>query len=158
MTTMTKDRLSAQDVFHFLRPEQIHALSVNSETVSYRAGDTVYFKGSRADYMYTILEGEVSLRMPGKGGVAILIEQLQKGELFGASVCLYRQTYALTAQCTQDSVLLKISGSALKELISDDCILGHALFQKLADTYFKRYIQSMEKLQAIVLNIPLEIG
>lgn len=155
---MTQDRLSAQEVFHFLRPDQIHALSETAETVTFESGDTVYFKGGKAKYLYTILEGAVSLRMPGNRGVSLAIDQLQKGELFGACVCLARETYALTAQCTEDCVLLKIDAFALKDLVDEDFRLGHALYQKFADLYFRRYIQTMEKIQAIIMNIPLEIG
>ena len=100
--------LIAQEVFEFLRPEQVNALSDASEKISYVAGDTVYKMGAKADRLFTVLKGEVALRLPGEGGVSIVIDQLTKGAMFGSCMCFNRDSYALTAQCTQDSELLRI--------------------------------------------------
>jgi NitT/TauT family transport system permease protein len=150
------DRLIAQEVFGFLRPEQIHAISEASEKVAYKAGDIVYEKGAKADYIYTILTGEVTLRLPGRSGVNIVIDQLAKGAMFGSCVCLRSDAYALTASCTENSELLKIDSVALKNLMDGDLMMGYALATRLSEIYFGRYIETMEKLQAIVMNIPIE--
>ena len=150
------ERLIAQEVFGFLRPEQVDAISEASHKVKYEAGSIVYEKGAKADYIYTILDGEVTLRLPGRSGVNIVIDQLTKGAMFGSCVCFRSDAYALTAQCTQDSELLKIDSSALKELMDGDLVMGYALATRLSEIYFGRYIETMEKLQAIVMNIPIE--
>ena len=150
------DRLSAQEVFNFLRPEQVNAISEASEAISCAAGETLYEKGAKSDYFYAILEGEIVLRMPGKGGVSIVIDQLTKGAMFGSCVCFYRDTYALTTQCTRDSELLKIKSVALKSLMEEDLMMGYSLQTRISEIYFSRYIETMKKLQAIVMNIPIE--
>jgi len=43
--------------------------------VDYKEGDTVYYHGKRAEHMYVVLKGEVSLRLPGKGGISIPIDE-----------------------------------------------------------------------------------
>ena len=63
-------RLGSQDVFGFLRPEQLDVLSDAADVVDYKEGDTVYYHGKRAEHMYVVLKGEVSLRLPGKGGIS----------------------------------------------------------------------------------------
>ena len=150
------ERLSAQEVFNFLRPEQVNAISEASEKISCAAGDTVYEKGGQADHFYTILKGQVALRLPGKGGVSIVIDQLSKGAMFGSCVCFYRDSYALTAQCTEDSELLKIESAALKSLMDEDLMMGYGLQTRISEIYFNRYIETMMKLQAIVMNMPVE--
>ena len=150
------ERLIAQEVFDFLRPEQVNAISEASETISCAAGETLYEKGAKSDYFYAVLEGEVVLRMPGKGGVSIVIDQLTKGAMFGSCVCFYRDTYALTALCTRDSELLKIKSVALKSLMEEDLMMGYGLQTRISEIYFNRYIETMKKLQAIVMNIPIE--
>ncbi|KPJ92856.1 MAG: hypothetical protein AMS18_06475 [Gemmatimonas sp. SG8_17] len=151
-------QLISQDVFGFLRPEQVHAISEASEKVGYKAGDIVYQKGAKADHFFTILDGEVTLRLPGRGGVNIVIDQLRKGAMFGSCVCFRRETYSLNAQCTEDSELLKVSSSVLKGLMDKDLMMGYALATRITEIYFSRYIETMEKLQAIVMNIPIEAG
>ena len=150
------ERLIAQEVFGFLRPEQVDAISEASEKVKYDAGNIVYEKGSQASHFYTILSGEVTLRLPGRGTVSIVIDQLTKGAMFGSCVCFSSDTYALTAQCTEDSELLKIENATLKNLMDTDLVMGYALATRLSEIYFGHYIETMEKLQAIVMNIPIE--
>ena len=148
--------LTAQDVFGFLRPEQVNLISEFSEKVTYHAGETVYEKGASADHFYTLLNGEVVLRLPGKGDVSIIIDQLAEGSMFGSCVCFHRDTYSLTAQCTKDSELLRTKSSALKHLMDDDLVMGYGLQTRISEIYFNRYIDTMNKLQSIVRNIPME--
>jgi len=149
-------QLTSQEVFGFLRPEQVDAISENSERIHLSSGDAVYEQGADADHFFTVLEGEVALRLPGKGGVSVLIEQLTKGAMFGSCVCLQRGSYALTARCTRDSVLLKVRSETLKKLMEKDLKMGFPLQARLSQIYFNRYIETMQKLQAIVMNIPTE--
>jgi CRP-like cAMP-binding protein len=103
-----------------------------------------------------ILEGQITLRLPGKGNVSIVIDQLEKGAMFGSCVCLTRESYALTAQCTEPTELLKIETKVLKTLMDDDPMMGYATQSRISEIYFGRYIETMKKLQAIVMNIPVE--
>jgi len=150
------ERLRAQDVFDFLRPEQVNVISEASDKVAYAAGETVYERGAKADHIYAVLDGEVTLRLPGKSGVSVVIDQLSKGGLFGSCTCLGRDKYALTAQCSADSHLLRIEHSVLKSLMDEDLVMGYALQSRFSEIYFGRYVETMKKLQAIVMNIPVE--
>ena len=72
------EQLTSQEVFGFLRPKQVHAISENSERIRLESGDTVYEQGTKADHFFTVLEGKVALHLPGKGGVNVLIEDRPK--------------------------------------------------------------------------------
>jgi CRP-like cAMP-binding protein len=148
--------LRAQDVFEFLRPDQLDTISEHSLKVNCEAGEVVYNMGDPADHLYTVLEGQVALRLPGKTGVSILIDQLSRGGTFGSCVSFHGGTYALTAQCTEDSVVLKTRASVLKSLMDEDLVMGYAVQGRISEIYFGRYLETMKKLQAIVLNIPME--
>ena len=151
-----EERLSSHDVFSYLRPEQIDVLSDATEVVQYKAGDTVYYRGKRGDYMYVVLEGEVSLRLPGKGGVTIPIDLATPGVMFGACQCFNIDSYETTAQCTQDSKLMKIQSAVLLHLMDEDLTMGYAIQRRMSHIYFERYQETMRKLQAIVMNLPIE--
>jgi CRP-like cAMP-binding protein len=150
------ERLVAHEVFGFLRPEQVDRISERAERVQCRAGSTVYEMGAPADHLYTVLEGEVALRLPAAGGFSVVIDQLGSGELFGSCVCFQRDTYALEARCTVDSELLKIESAALKELMDRDLLMGYTLQTRISAIYFGRYIETMRKLQAMAMSLPLE--
>jgi CRP-like cAMP-binding protein len=153
-----RERLVAHEVFSFLRPEQVDAISERAERVRLPAGATVYERGTKADYLYTVLDGEITLRLPGKGGLSVVIDQVRKGDLFGSCICFQRDSYALTAQCAKDSELLKIESTALKDLMDKDLRMGYALQTRISAVYFGRYIETMRKLQAIALSLPIETG
>jgi len=148
--------LTAQDVFGFLLPEQVNAISNAAERVSCRAGEYVYEKGDKADWFFIVLDGEVTLRLPTQGGISLIIDHMAKGDVFGGPLGQKRRTYALSAQCTQKAKLLKIEMGALKRLMDQDMRMGLSLQRHVASAYFNRYIDTMRKLQAVVMNIPVE--
>jgi CRP-like cAMP-binding protein len=148
--------ITAQDVFSFLLPEQVHAISEAAERVNCKAGQFIYEKGDKADFFFVVLEGEVTLRLPTQGGLSLIIDQMGKGQIFGGPLGQKRRAYCLSAQCTQNGRLLKIDISVMKRLMEKDMRMGFHLQQRVANAYFNRYIDTMKKLQAIVMNIPVE--
>lgn len=148
--------LQAQEVFSYLRSDQVNAISNAADVIQLQAGDTVYYRGARAEQMYVVLKGEVSLRLPGKRGLTIPIDAARPGDIFGSCVCFDMDRYTTTAQCTQDSQLLRIDAMILRDLMDDDLPMGYAIQRKISNVYFKRYLETMQKLQGIVMNIPLE--
>jgi CRP-like cAMP-binding protein len=106
--------------------------------------------------MYVVLKGEVSLRLPGKGGISIPIDEATPGVMFGTCECFDIETYSTTAQCTRDSRLMKIEAAALRHLMDEDLLMGYVMQRRISEIYFKRYLDTMKKLQAIVMNLPID--
>jgi CRP-like cAMP-binding protein len=154
---MSVETLRREEVFEFLRPDQVDTLSNAAEVVKLSAGEFIYYRGEAADSLYVLLSGEVALRLPGKAGISVLIDQLsEKGTMFGSSLSFRIGSYSLTAQCVEDAELLRIKTSVLKRLLDDDPRMGYAIQSKISEVYFRRYLQATKKLQAIVMNIPIE--
>ena len=153
---MAIEQLDRHEVFQFLRPDQVKKISDVSEVVAMKAGDTVYEMGTRADFFYIVLTGQVSLRLPGYKGISIQIDELTTGAIFGSCMCFQLRDYSLTAQCTRESRLLRISAAVLKDLMDGDLVMGYGIQTYISRVYFQRYIDTMNKLQSIVLNLPLE--
>ena len=153
---MAIERLKKQEVFKYFRPEQVDAISNAAEVVKFSSGDTVYYRGARSAYFYIVLSGQVALRLPGKEGVSVLIDELGEGAMFGSCVSFAIDAYALNAQCTKETEVLKISAGVLKELMDEDPRMGYAIQSRISEIYFQRYIETMQKLQAIVMHIPIE--
>ena len=139
-----EERLGSHDVFGFLRPEQLDVLSDAADVVDYKEGDTVYYHGKRAQHMYVVLKGEVSLRLPGKGGISIPIDEATPGVMFGNCECFGIDTYQVTAQCTQNSKLMKIEAAALRHLMDEDLLMGYVMQRRLTQIYFNRYLETMK--------------
>ena len=153
---MTTTTLEAHEVFRFLRPDQVRSLSETAEEVKLEAGDLVYQKGQAAQHLYVVLDGQVSLRLPVRKGVSVLVDQLGPGAMFGSCVCMDLPTYTLSAHCNEPSRLLKIDARLLKKLMENDLPMGYAIQTQISKIYFQRYLDAMHKLQAIVMNLAVE--
>ena len=153
---MQTAQLESHEIFQLLRPEQMNILSAAAEEVSIQAGDTVFLRGEPADDFFVVLEGQVALRMLRPDGVSVLIDEVTAGVIFGSCVCFEIDVYTLTAQCTEKSRILKIKAATLKKLMDDDLVMGYTIQTMISRVYFKRYLDTMRKLQAIVQSIPLE--
>lgn len=152
---MASESLIGHDLFQFLRPDQVDAISNVAERISLKAGDTVFRRGEKAEFFFIVLEGQVALRLPGRDKVSFLVDEARQGAVFGSCVCFQLDSYTLTAQCVEDSKLLKIKAATLKNLMEEDMVMGYAVQALISRVYFQRYIDTMHKLQAILGNIPL---
>ena len=110
---MKTDGLIGHELFQFLRPDQMQIISDVAERISLKAGETVFKQGDEAEYFYIVLEGQVALRLPGRAKVSILIDEAGKGAVFGSCVCFQLGSYSLTAQCVEDTQILKIKAATL---------------------------------------------
>jgi len=148
--------ITQQDLFGVLTPDYVHAISDVAEKVTVEAGETVYRKGDPAEFFYIVQRGEITLRLPGKEEVSVQIAQLSRGAVFGSCFAFSRASYAVTAQATENTELLKIENKVLKQMMERDPRMGYILQSHLCEVYFGRYLDTMQKLQAIIMNLPLE--
>ena len=153
---MATGSLTRHEIFEYLRPDELNALSESAETLNFKAGATVYQRGQKAICLYVVLSGQVALRLQQKRGVSILIDQVGSGNMFGCSACHAADSYALTAQCMEDSEILRIEAATLNKLLEKDLRMGYAIQSQISQVYFRRYIEATEKLQAIVMSLPVE--
>lgn len=151
------EKFAKTAVFQFLLPQQIDALSNSSWTFTCKPGDTIYHKGMEVAHIFAVLEGKVALRLPGKQGVNVLIDMLGPGEMFGSCLSYNLGQYSLTAQAVEESKILKIRANALRKVLDEDPRTGYTVQSQISAIYFKRYIETMNKLQDVVTHIPLEM-
>jgi CRP/FNR family transcriptional regulator len=149
-------RLESQEIFGFLLPKQVDSISEAAEVVRFKANETVYAQGEPTDFIYVVLEGEVQLRLPGRGGINVPIDVVTAGAMFGSCMCFDIAQYSTTAQCIQESKLLKIRARAFSKLMDNDPRMGYALQRRISEIYFRRYLDTMHKLQTVVMSLPVE--
>lgn len=152
---MQQTALRGHTLFQMLHPEQLKVISDAAEEIALLPGSSVYRHGDRADHLYVVREGAVALRGNWVGGVGLHVDEVGPGEIFGACICFGSERYALDAQCEQPTKLLRIRADALKRLLDHDLQLGYALQSYISSVYFRRYIESITKLQAVVHSLPL---
>lgn len=149
------------EMFGLFSEEQLEDLSVITERKSFKKGSLIYKKGDRANKIYIVLKGLVSLREINPGDeVGIGFESRERGEFFGAACFMKPQQYTLTAVCMQDSDVVAVDAEGLFELCEKDPDLGYKFMRKVAQIYFDRYkvakrqLHQMVKAPTIITALP----
>jgi len=154
---MAVSTLNRQELFKFLRPDQVNVLSKYSDLLEFKPGAMVYHRGAKADFFYIVISGKVALRLPGKSKNSdILIEEVGEGGMFGGSIAFALDSYFLNAQCIDKTEILRINSSVLREIMEEDKNIGFTVQAEISKNYYMRYIDTMKKLQALVMNVPEE--
>ena len=141
--------------------EELEELLKITEKQSYEKGAKIYNRGDKADRIYVVTKGMVSLRRidPGED-VGISFEKRQEGEMFGAACFMEPQEYTLTAVCLEDSEALAIDAEKLFQLCERNYEIGYKFIKEVARIYFERYktaknqIHQMVKEPTIITALP----
>ena len=149
------------DIFKVFSEKQLAELAQITETKTFKKGDHVYERGKKANNIFVVSKGIVSLNRlePGEK-VGISFEKREKGELFGTACFMKPQEYTLTAVCTKDSDVLAIDANKLLKLCEADPELGYKFLKEVAKIYFERYkiakrqIHEMVKAPTIITALP----
>jgi CRP/FNR family cyclic AMP-dependent transcriptional regulator len=152
---MQQTGLRGHTLFQMLQPDQVTAISDAAEEVTLNAGSSVYRHGDAANFFYVVRQGAVSLRGEWGDGVGLHVDEVGPGEIFGACICFGQDTYTLDARCEGPSRLLRIRADALKRLLDADPRLGYTVQAYISGVYYRRYIETVTKLQAVVHSLPL---
>jgi CRP-like cAMP-binding protein len=97
----------------------------------------------------------VELRRPTKEGPNLLVDDLIAASIFGVSSLMGADRYLLNAECTEDSEVLKIEGKVLRQILDENPVVGYAMQRRVSQIFFKRYLNSTERLRSVIQAIPI---
>jgi len=152
---MVVEKLQSHELFALLTPKEVERLSNVSGVVKLKEGDKVYSEGVPASHLFVLLKGRVELRRPTKGGLSFLVEDVLEKGVFGVSSLTGGERYLLNAVCVEDSEVLKLESGVLRNILDENPRAGYATQKRIAQIFFKRYVEVMGKLQTIVQAVSL---
>ena len=152
---MDVEKLQRQDLFALLTPKEVESLSSACGIVKLKRGEKVYSEGIPASHLFVLLKGRVELRRPTKGGPSFLVDDIPGGGVFGVSSLAKGERYLLNAECVEDSDVLKVESRILRALLDENPVAGYAIERRISQIFFKRYVEAMERLRAVVQAVPL---
>jgi len=153
---MPVEKLKGDEVFRLLSPKEIERLAAGSGVMKLKESEKIYSDGMPATHLFLLLKGRVELRRPTKAGQGLLVDDLVEGSLFGVSSLTGIERYLLDAVCVEDSEVLKVESRLLRHILDENPIVGYALQRRVSAIFFKRYVQAMERLQAVAQAIPVQ--
>lgn len=155
------DDFNTFDFFNAFSKDQLAALAKVTEKKTFAKGTQIYKEGDRANHIFLVTKGWVSLRkIDPEKDIGISFENRDRGELFGTACFMKPQEYTLNAICMEDSEVIKIDADKLFDLFQKDYQIGYLFLKEIAKVYFDRYksvkkqLYEMVKAPAIITALP----
>ena len=149
------------DFFNAFSEKQLAELVKITEKKSFAKGSDIYKEGDRANQIFIVSKGWVSLRkIDPEKDIGISFENRGRGELFGTACFMKPQQYTLNAICMEDSEVLVMDADKLFDLFQKDCQIGYLFLKEIATVYFERYksvkrqLYEMVKTPSIITALP----
>ena len=130
--------------------DQVEFLSPIMVRVECHAGQTVFEQGARAEYLYFVIEGRVSIQFKPEDGPVLNVANLEEGGVFGWSSALGSTCYTSSAICMEESLFVKVSGEDLKTLCQEHSETGILILNKLAGVIAQRLRGTHDQVVALL--------
>lgn len=124
-------------IFADMDEHQLASFLQYMEVLNLRGNSVVFEKGEAGDSMFLVLQGEVRARVMIKGKESTLAV-MGVGECFGELALLDQSTRSADVLANTESVLLKISSSAIKRLFAEAPALAAPFLLALNKTITSR--------------------
>jgi len=149
------------DFFNAFSEKQLAELIKVTGKKTYAKGSYIYKEGDRANQIFIVSKGWVSLRkIDPEKDIGISFENRGRGELFGTACFMKPQEYTLNAICMEDSEVLAMDADKLFDLFQKDYQIGYLFLKEIATVYFERYknvkrqLYEMVRAPAIITALP----
>lgn len=130
--------------------EHVEVLRPLVEEVTFQAGQVIFNQGDKADYLYFVLEGKVSIRFNPEDGPVLTVSDLESGDVFGWSSALGSKSYTSSAVCTEEGLFIRLEGEELKNLCKEHPETGILILNRLAGVIAERLRGTHEQVVALL--------
>lgn len=126
--------------FCCLDDQQIKALAMVTDEVSFEPETIIFREGEPARYLYLLIEGSVDLYFKGgpNGAEELLVGHVNPGEAFAISALIEPYTLTSGARAAEKSRALRLDGPATRALCELDCRMGYNLMRQAAAVALQR--------------------
>ena len=158
--------LSKFGFFSEVPPKTLDAIAAICRGLDFPPQAVVFRSGEPADTLYGLIAGEVELSLEVhdktlKADVQheeavhtqmvdhireIVVDTVRPGQIFGWTALVGTRKRAVTARCTQSTGVYALAAIELQGMITNDPILGHLVFKRLAEIISRRLIARTDRL------------
>ena len=143
---MSKELLNRFALIEGFSEDQIQILRPLIEDVNYQTDQVIFKQDDRADFLYFVLEGKVSIQFNPDDGPVLCVAELNEGDVFGWSAALGSECYTSSAVCTERGVFIRMEGQELKKLCQEHPETGILILNRLAGVIAQRLRGTHEKV------------
>jgi CRP-like cAMP-binding protein len=149
---MEQFNIEKKELFSLLTPNQIAEISEIAIVKEFEPGQIIFDQAETATNLFVLLEGEISLRHPGRHDISTSTFSLEienivdYGTVFGPNSLFGLDRYFTRARVMVQSKVMILNSKKFLEIIqkngSEIIIMSY-----LAKVYFHRYINAMKEFQ-----------
>lgn len=131
---------------------QINQLITLMEFCSQPSNMVLFEQDARTEYLYFLLEGEVTIHYKPYDGPSLIIARIMPGNVFGWSAALNRNTYSSSALTKTDCKFLKIKSSNLTGLCNRFPETVALFLDRLASVISERIENTNQEIRLLLRN------
>lgn len=128
-----KKLLSELPLFFGLAPQHLIKLMRTSRSMALQKDRAIYRVGDSADSMYVLLSGQVKLTLSCNRGNEKVIDVIEAMSSFAEAELFGIRPYRVSAMTVMPSRILRISGGALKQVMTADSRIALRILEILAN-------------------------
>ncbi len=152
---MKKYEIVEKEIFSLLTSKQISEISEAATIKDFEADQIIYDRKEVAKNLFILLDGEVSLRVPGRNDTSIdslsleIDKIAQHGALFGTNLLFDVKRYMTRARVIKPSKVMILDAKKFLEIIQENQS-EFIVMSYLAKVYFQRYVNAMKEFEECV--------
>ena len=120
-------------LFQGLGQDFMREISEIAKEINFKENQIVFNRGDSADYLYILVHGHVNLFIQEGGSLNSAVDET--GEVFGWSALVDPNIYTASAQCFEDTTVLRIDATSLEHVF---------------DRYPKEAYRVMKRLSGVI--------
>ncbi|HID60519.1 MAG TPA: cyclic nucleotide-binding domain-containing protein [Hadesarchaea archaeon] len=137
--TVTPEILKGMDIFEFLKLEELKDIAKLAKIEKFEQEDLIFKEGDKAEKIYMVLEGRVSIEIEVYPRKRISVYTMTKGSFFGYPSLLRVRRFTTHARCLDRVKLVTIVADELVEKIfKKDCRRGYLVMKRTAELIAKK--------------------
>lgn len=135
-----------------LPSEDLHTLLEGCREIRVRSGNLLVERGAPGDGFFIIVVGRLKLSIPSASGHEKVVEMLGPKQSFGEAITLLGETFFMSAQALEDTLVLHFS----REAVLNVCARSAAFNNRLLLDMSQRWLTVMRDLKAFSLQSAAE--
>lgn len=149
--------ITQSELFSSWPDEEIARLVANASVQTVETGGCVHHAGDPAKYLSLVVAGSVILSRDMPGGRTFTGSLHLAGEFHGLGPIMAQAPHMFTATCKEKTILVRIPGELLREMVSGNGRLAFSLFAALERRHLRAQMRhataAVESTQARVASL-----
>lgn len=133
MPDLEVDPFAGAAVLGVLDATDRHYLVSRSTRRTIDRGEILFLEGDRSDSVLVLISGHMNVLRYSSDGGQFIMNTVVPGDTIGEVGVLSKSPRSATVQATEQSVVLKLAGSVIIDLLSERPALAIALLERMAD-------------------------